>query len=81
MLEFSRQHQEERVVAGIENDVRQLSTAEVDLEVKGLDLVVRVCVWLCVCVCVSVCVCVRACVHAWVCACVYVCVCVYMYRG
>ena len=72
MLEFSRQHQEERVVAGIENDVRQLSTAEVDLEVKGLDLVVRVCVWLCVCVCVSVCVCVCVCM----CVCVCVCVCV-----
>ena len=34
MLEFSRQYQEERVVASIENDVRQLSTTEVDLEVR-----------------------------------------------
>jgi hypothetical protein len=33
MLEFSRQHQEDRVIAGIENDIRQLTATEVDLEV------------------------------------------------
>ncbi|KAL8594867.1 hypothetical protein ACOMHN_016108 [Nucella lapillus] len=34
MLEFSRQYQEERVVTGIQNDVRQLTAAEVGLEEK-----------------------------------------------
>ncbi|XP_076450249.1 uncharacterized protein LOC143286534 [Babylonia areolata] len=34
MLEFSRQHQEQRFVSGIQNDVRQLTAAEVDLEEK-----------------------------------------------
>ncbi|XP_070199352.1 uncharacterized protein [Littorina saxatilis] len=34
MLEFSRQHQEDKVIAGIENDVRQLTATEVDLEEK-----------------------------------------------
>nr|KAG5691402.1 hypothetical protein BaRGS_003774 [Batillaria attramentaria] len=34
MLEFSRKHQEEQVVANIEADVRKLTAAEVDLEEK-----------------------------------------------
>ena len=61
MLEFSRQYQEERVVASIENDVRQLSATEVDLEVRGSAGCLSVCNAVCVCVCV--CVCVREC--AW----------------
>ena len=72
MLEFSRQYQEERVVASIENDVRQLSTTEVDLEVRlgWMFVCVILCVCLCVCVrgvCVCVCVCVCVLVRVFVC--------------
>lgn len=38
MLEFSRKYQEERVVASIENDIRQLTATEVDLEVSSIAL-------------------------------------------
>lgn len=34
MLEFSRKHQEEQIVKGIKEDIRQLTSEEVDLEVN-----------------------------------------------
>lgn len=35
MLEFSRKHQEDRIVKEMEDEVLQLSKEEVDLEVGG----------------------------------------------
>ena len=35
LLEFSRQRQEEKVVASLQQDVRKLTATEVDLEVSA----------------------------------------------